>query len=218
MAYADTDRASRPSPISLGASIAINAAIVTAVIFAAPDVVPDLLSTPITGYEVAAKPIPPETRDKPPEKAAPIANAKPYVTPADQSKGAKPDTGFILGGTGTVIPGGGTGIIEQPEVKPQIALPVLTKARPDPRFAASQQPAYPPGMIREGREGVVSVRVLIGVDGRVKQVVIVSAATPEFADATEKQALRKWRFIPGTRDGAPVESWREMSVRFEMPE
>jgi periplasmic protein TonB len=44
------------------------------------------------------------------------------------------------------------------------------------------------------------------------------ADRPDFFDTTRDQALRKWRFTPATEDGTPVESWREMTVKFEMPE
>jgi protein TonB len=67
-------------------------------------------------------------------------------------------------------------------------------------------------------EGFATVRVLIGTDGRVKQVEAVKASDPAFLDATRKQALAKWRFLPATRDGEAVESWREMTVRFQLPD
>jgi periplasmic protein TonB len=38
-----------------------------------------------------------------------------------------------------------------------------------------------------------------------------------FLAATRKQALSSWRFLPATQDGEPVESWKEMTVRFQMP-
>lgn len=92
--------------------------------------------------------------------------------------------------------------------------PVMTEARIDPR--AAFQPAYPPRLARQDVAGNTVVRVLIGADGRVKAVAMVSATDPEFFEATKKQALRSWRFTPATRDGVAVESWRTMTVRFEM--
>jgi periplasmic protein TonB len=65
-------------------------------------------------------------------------------------------------------------------------------------------------------EGSVTVRVLIGTDGRVRQVQVVRATDPEFAKATERQALRAWRFKPATRDGVPVEDWQTLTVRFDI--
>jgi protein TonB len=64
---------------------------------------------------------------------------------------------------------------------------------------------------RAGREGHV-VRVLIGVDGRVKQVERVSATSGAFFAATRAQAFAKWRFTPATRGDAPVEQWKQMRV------
>lgn len=78
------------------------------------------------------------------------------------------------------------------------------------------QPPYPPEELRAGREGRVVVRVLVGTDGRVKQVEKVSAASDAFYAATERQALGKWRFKPATRDGVPFEQWKTMSLRFEL--
>jgi protein TonB len=40
----------------------------------------------------------------------------------------------------------------------------------------------------------------------------------EFLAATRRQALAKWRFKPATLDGVAVESWKEMTVRFVMPD
>ena len=45
------------------------------------------------------------------------------------------------------------------------------------------------------------LRILVGTDGRVRQVQILNATDPDFARATEKQALKAWRFKPATRDG-----------------
>ena len=91
---------------------------------------------------------------------------------------------------------------------------MLTTAAIDAR--APFQPSYPSRLARQDIEGVAVVRVLIGSDGRVKAVEQVSATDPEFFEATRTQAMRHWRFKPATRDGVAVESWRTMTVRFEL--
>jgi protein TonB len=50
----------------------------------------------------------------------------------------------------------------------------------------------------------------------VKAAESVSATSPAFFEATRRQALSKWRFKPATRGGVPQESWKTMSVRFEI--
>jgi protein TonB len=124
----------------------------------------------------------------------PIFIPEPYVPPA----GA---------GTGTTIP------VDPPAPPPA---PKLVLAQLDQRFIGNFQPDYPTREQREGIEGVAKVRVLIGTDGRVKQVELVSTDSPGFFEATKRRALSKWRFKAATRGGVAEESWKEMTVRFEI--
>lgn len=94
--------------------------------------------------------------------------------------------------------------------------PVIVGTQYDSRYNNVLQPVYPSDEIRGGNSGRVVVRVLIGTDGRVKQVERVSAASDSFFAATERQALTRWRFKPATKDGVPFEQWKTMSLRFEL--
>ena len=99
---------------------------------------------------------------------------------------------------------------------PPAADPVITKVMRDPKYARAFQPDYPATMQRQEMEGRVSVKVLVGTDGRVKQVQILSATDPAFAEATRRQALSSWRFKPATRDGVAQEEWFTTSVLFKL--
>lgn len=99
---------------------------------------------------------------------------------------------------------------------PVAADPVITKVMRDPKYARAFQPDYPAAMQRLEKEGRVSVKVLVGTDGRVKQVEILSATDPAFAEATRRQAMGSWRFKPATRDGVAQEEWFTTSVVFRL--
>ncbi|WP_296612018.1 energy transducer TonB [Sphingomonas sp.] len=99
-----------------------------------------------------------------------------------------------------------------------IAKPVMVDAFIDPRYQNLLQPPYPPEEQRAGNSGRVVLRVLVGTDGRVKQVEKVSAASDAFFAAAQRQALGKWRFKPATQDGVPIEQWKTMSLRFVLNE
>ncbi len=110
--------------------------------------------------------------------------------------------------------------VEGPIVQP---LRVETVDPPQPvRLAAvldgrsELQPSYPSSEQRAGTEGSVTVRVLVGTDGRVKAVEKVRAASEGFFRSTERQARLHWRFKPATLDGRPVESWQVMTVHFQL--
>lgn len=211
MAYADTRM--RPNRASIGGALLINGLMVTGIILAVPDVSPiNIIHTKLIRIlaPVVQPPVEPIVKHHTP-------TAKP--DPAQPTPQAQGSALTNSGTTSTVLGGEGGGVPILPDVPvPQIDEPVFVGARINPGYANALQPIYPPGMIRAETEGFATVRVLIGTDGRVKQVNAVKASDAAFLDATRKQALTKWRFLPATRDGEPVDSWREMTVRFQLPD
>lgn len=214
---ARTEAGSRSA--SLGAALAVNGALIAAIISAAPDIIPRTVTT-LIGENI---PLPKPTPEAIPEPLPTAAPSTATRTRPDPRPSAQPDTSttlFPIAG-GSYPPGGD--IIDEPlpplppppQPLPTVTpTPVLVGVAPDPRFADRLQPAYPPSLMRLGEEGEVSVRVLIGTDGRVKAVEKIAATHEEFWLATRRQALARWRFKPATRDGVPVESWYATRVRF----
>lgn len=202
------------SPTALAVTIAIHAAGLAAILLVRGDhILVDHGPEAITLIPIAPSPPPPPRNDDPVRKSG--KTERPIDNPIPIDQGTIDHSGPIIvpigpiGGDGT---DGGT-VIEPVRTDP---LPVIVEATPDPRFARDFQPPYPPAMQRMGREGKVVVRVLVGGDGRVKAAEIVSSDDPAFSTVTQRQALSRWRFRPGTRDGAAVESWKTLTVRFEM--
>jgi protein TonB len=77
-------------------------------------------------------------------------------------------------------------------------------------------PGYPEKWRLRAVEDELVVRYLIGKDGRVKHVQVISHATKsDFEDAAVR-AIGSWRFRPLMRDGQPVEVEHELTVRFKM--
>ncbi len=206
------------SPASLVAAIGINAAILGAVITAAPDVLKIVERPPLITKNI---PLPPDPKPIPDEikPVDPKPMPLPYV-PERIVEIVPPssDTVIALGKTpvidpGTVFGNGTDPVVIDPPVAPP-ATPLLIGAQPDPAYLNRFQPPYPPAKQRMGEEGAVRVRFLIGADGRVKSIEPVGAVDPDFYAATRRQALSQWRFKPATRGGTPVESWQTRTVRF----
>ena len=180
--------------------------------------------TIIEATNIWQKPTPPEPETKPQKTSmaksvvtAPKSPLPPLSDPdvhaVDPVPGPVP---FTPTAGGEPVPGPIELPRPDPVPLPPVANPVLTKAARDPRYASAFQPDYPPAMQRMEMEGRVSVRVLVGTDGRVKDVEILSATDPAFAAATERQARKAWRFKPATRDGIPQEEWITTSVVFRL--
>ena len=218
MAYADM-RANRLNPTALGAVFLINGLMAGAIILSVPSVTAAVFGPPIKVITIAQPPAPPPPPTPPHEATKEVNDVKTVITTPPIARHIDPivDAGFTLP-IGPDIPIGPVGEQLGPLVTPPPPTPsVLKGAKLDPHFAGSLQPAYPLGMLRLNLEGSVTVRVLVGADGRVKQVEPIKFTEDDFLKATREQAFKKWRFLPATRDGAPVESWREMTVRFQMP-
>jgi len=207
-------------PASLGAAIAINGAFIAALILANPNIItiakPDptrIFDVPLTKPPEKTKPLPRKIEPQP-QPTTQVVTPDPIIKPVDVTPNTVKGETVI---TEPLTPGTGTGTT--PGTYPT-DLPIIPKfigAREDPRFARDLQPPYPDFERDAGREGVVKVRVLIGIDGRVKQAERIDGRD-SFARATIAQALAKWRFQPATRGGVPEESWKVMTVRFTLNE
>jgi protein TonB len=202
--------------VSMGGALLINGALIAGLIFAAPNVISKGPEGGITVIPIWDPPVPdPVEPPKPtPDNRtaqAPRPNAPdPYVkTVSENVTATTPDITEPVPG---LAPVRDVGPIFVPEPPPP--LPPLLRAERDSRFDRDFQPAYPSAELRAQRDGLVQIKVLIGIDGRVKAAQSVNATSDAFFEATRRQALSKWRFKPATRGGVPEESWKTLSVRF----
>jgi periplasmic protein TonB len=203
-------------PGALATVIAIHAVGISALVMMAP-VVREIIDKPFEGYNVPAPPIPPEILPDPTpkmERKTTTVIDKPTKKVASKPAEAGPaftqDPGPLTGTGSREGLGGGFEIIN---IDPPARPPVIV----GPQFTGrNAQPPYPPGMQRMNIEGAVTVRVLVGTDGRPVRIEMVRTDQDAFFAATREWGMKNWRFKPATRDGEPFQEWRTMTVRFEM--
>jgi protein TonB len=201
------------NPTSLTIVIALHGAALTALALSRTEIARPIIDRTIVKFIPNPKP-PEPTVEPPPPTPKPIeASAGPTVVPpiVDRLPTPRPPIANPPIGPEPIGPTGAATV--DPPAPPE---PIRTEAQFDQRFAHLMQPAYPASEQRAEREGVVRIKVLIGADGKVKAAQPLSSASTAFWQATERHALRHWRFKPATIDGKPVESWKVMTVRFEM--
>jgi protein TonB len=211
--------AGRKSPLGLGGTVAVHGLLIGAFLLIPKEVI-----------DVFTPSDPIETRNiflpKPPEPVVEKktdAKVQTRPQPREQTTVTDPLIDLPKGDpplTGTEGSGTGTGPVQPyiPPPPPPLANPVLTEPAIDPRALSAFQPDYPGAMIRQGQEGTVTVRVTISAEGRVTDIEKVSATDESFWSATQRHALRKWRFRPATRDGVAVASSKILTVRFTLTE
>jgi protein TonB len=91
--------------------------------------------------------------------------------------------------------------------------PVLEKARLMPGCKA---PRYPAKSLEKEEEGLVVFRFLVGLDGSVKQGVLVQSSGFERLDKAAKEAFEKCKFTPGKIDGVSRETWVRQPFRWKI--
>jgi protein TonB len=119
--------------------------------------------------------------------------------------------------------GGGVGTGRGPGSRAGGAsLPSAGPPRPEratlepPSLFESHKPTYPGSARRRGAEGLVVIRARVGLDGRVVETRVERSSGAEDLDRSAAQAVRGFRFHPGTRGSRPVEAWVNVPVRFSL--
>jgi TonB family protein len=78
------------------------------------------------------------------------------------------------------------------------------------------RPTYPPSMRDAGLTGIVALEAIVGREGAVTSVRVLSAqAHPDFAVAAV-DAVRQWRFTPTLLNGQPIEVAMRVSITFDL--
>jgi protein TonB len=75
---------------------------------------------------------------------------------------------------------------------------------------------YPQRLRDKGIEGHVTMSVLVNATGGVERVKIIESKPPGVFDDVAQQAIRGWRFQPGTYEGEAVKVWVRQTFRFEL--
>lgn len=205
------------SPTSFGMVVLLHGAAIAALVFAKMEMPapPGYTKTDVDMIEVPKppepEPLPPQPKTVLPEpvvtKTDPIVPPPP-LPPQRLTQPTEPDRSFVDNG-----PRREAEPMPEPKPLPPPPEPVRKAAK---LLSGDLEPPYPISEQRAGTEGSVTVRLAIGTDGRVVRAEKVRATNEAFFQATQRYALRNWRFRPATVDGRPVESSTVMTVHFKL--
>ena len=92
--------------------------------------------------------------------------------------------------------------------------PGINVARP--LFKQNAPPDYPLRARRMGYEGLVMLKVLVDVNGRVDDLEVVGSSGYAILDKAASASVKKWMFEPGTEGGKKKKMWVKIPIRFEL--
>lgn len=192
---------------------------------------PLILTTPIPpplGSDSAPRsaPAPPKRPVVPSEPTAPaeIPTDIPVLTPdaspveragADGVSTSESNEGGDAAGVPWGAEGGlGSAETITPVVDPGVPLHVGGDVK-EPLILERVEPVYPQAMVKLKKEGVVVVQCVIDSTGAVRKAEVLRSPHPMFDDAAV-QAIRQWRFAPGSLNGRAVDVIFILTINFEL--
>lgn len=115
--------------------------------------------------------------------------------------------GFSLASGGRIGAAGGPGAPAMEEIA------MIGDLDQRPRAIAQSSPMYPAELRRRRVEGTVNVVFLVDTDGRVTNPTVEKSTDPGF-EKPALEAVRRWRFEPGTRQGRKVQFKMRVPITF----
>jgi protein TonB len=122
------------------------------------------------------------------------------------------------GGTEKGVPGGVEGATGAVEGDVAGRGEVLSAKAPNvvaPRLLYQVQPEYPDAARRARLQGAVILQAVIGTDGAVDDVQVLSSVSPLF-DEPAARAVRRWRYAPATLDRRAVRVFMTVTIFFTL--
>ena len=85
-----------------------------------------------------------------------------------------------------------------------------------PRLIREVKPTYTEGAMRRKVQGIVEMKVVVLEDGTVGDDVIVTKSLDDELDQQAIQAMKQWKFQPGTKDDKPVRVQVNVEMTFTL--
>ncbi|QTW17399.1 energy transducer TonB [Comamonas kerstersii] len=159
------------------------------------------------------KPQPPKPAPKPVQKAPPLPKAIADPTPApDAPTGTLESESAPVADTAPPAPPApaqAAPTAATPSGAPEVVLPSSNAS-----YLNNPRPSYPSISRRMGEQGRVMLRVLVNTDGRAEQIELKESSGFDRLDKAAIAAVKKWRFVPGKRNGVPEAMWNIVPINF----
>lgn len=165
----------------------------------------DIAYTPPEVMEIEEEPPPPEEEEEPPEMEEP-----PELSLEQLELSLNPGMGGDLSGDFSLL-NAGIGKADL-DISSIFNMDDLDQR---PRPTSQPMPKYPRALQRKKISGSVQMRFVVDENGRVRDIEVLDASHKEFADAAV-DALERWKFEPGTKNGNKVRTRTQITLPFNI--
>jgi periplasmic protein TonB len=164
---------------------------------------------------------PPATTPPPPAWVPPpltlqAAPAAPAVLQAVDQNPVPPAPLAVISAAAPAAAAPSPATVPTPVPAPVPAPVPVVLPRSDADYLNNPAPNYPAASRRQGETGRVIVRCFVTADGKVDTLELRTSSGFERLDAAALQAVKSWRFKPGSKGGAPEAMWVNVPVVFSL--
>ncbi|WP_324501351.1 energy transducer TonB [Limnohabitans sp.] len=150
---------------------------------------------------------------------APLTHAKPAptTTPTPPKSVTKTDTPALTpnsSNTQEAPASASTAAASPSAASGKTGSPSLVEPSADADYLKNPPPGYPRISRRNGEQGTVIVRVFISTHGTPEKAEVRASSGFARLDQAALEAVQRWRFVPGRRNGTPEAMWFNIPVRF----
>jgi protein TonB len=172
--------------------------------------------------KVATTDTPPAEELKTPEPPPPQEKAEEPLAPDIAPAAAQPIsleqlTADVAVGGGGFLAGLLAPVSSTESVKEVVKEMVFSMEDLDQKPVAVAQisPVHPRELLKARVEGQVTLLFVVDEQGKVADPRVENSSRPEF-EKPALEAVRKWKFKPGTKEGAPVKTYIRQPIRFSI--
>lgn len=162
--------------------------------------------------------LPPPSEETPPpqveETKLPDAPPEPQLVEAPQTIPITADLEVAMGSGGALAGFGETRALTAAEAVKEETFDV-SELEKKPEAVSQVAPAYPPELRKAKIEGVVTLVFVLSEEGKVEEPRVENSSRSEF-EKPALEAIRKWRFRPGMKEGQAVRTYIRLPMRFRV--
>jgi TonB family protein len=151
-----------------------------------------------------------------------LTSTNPYVETAHDPSGQAtaeelhpPAVSQVLGATAGYerVP---AWVVDVPARMPVEPPPRVSSGVTGGQIAHRVTPVYPDQARTQGIQGAVVLEAMVGEDGTVEHVTVLSSSPSSLADAA-RQAVEQWRYTPLELNGKPMPMRNQITIKFTLP-
>jgi TonB family protein len=184
----------------------------------------DAGATPLDANGASAAPANGGAPVQPSNKTAPSFTVRRAASGASSSSNGSANAGAADGATQVLsLPDAPVSASNSVAVSARIYIPLPEETGPQHagnlqigRLDRRTEIAYPPDAAQQRIEGIVKLHIVIGPDGAVRSVAVLSGDSTLATAATD--AICQWQYKPTMLDGQPIETEADVTVTFRLPQ